>query len=830
MSTSTLLTINAEEVAQFYRMLYGDTGISTEIRCIHPDRKHPTLSYWGSLEQPEFALPFAELNSKGYGIYLVVNQPDQLQGRARIMDEGKGVEDRHITRINALFVELDNEEAIPGENLEKLQNAVLEPSAIIRSSLDHKLHGYWLVEDCPPELFTALQIQLISLFGGDPACKNLSRIMRIPGFWHTKREPLRSSIVEMPGHLYTLHELCEAFDLDRDFKPYSERPEGFTDDYTPPKGIQERILKAGIRHAKEITGNGRHKTLIWLALSAHENRLEQHEAEQLAAKFVLHLPSRDGEPVPLQEAIDVIKWAYSKTTAGEPWAQRGSEKTSEEKTTGNRTEVILETDHHLQAQAIVQALHDLNSPPTIFQRGRDLVRIVRTKGEPSIETLNPHSFRAHAQERIKCVKEIFTKDGPDLVSTNMSQNVAAFILASDKWPFPYLESIIYSPSFAASGELVTSPGYSYASRMYLDLGGFTPKAVPERPTQQEVEAAKYLIMSELLADFPFVDDASRAHAVALGVQPYVRAMIQGPTPLYASVANAPGTGKSLLVELLTYQATGLEPRVMTEGGDDDEWRKRITSTLLTSPPTIMIDNVNRKLDSGALAAVLTATRHDDRLLQTSKNVSAPNLATWVVTGNNLLTSEEIARRTVWLHLDAKLEQPWRRDTNRFKHPNLRSWVNENRLEIVHAFLILVQNWIAQGRLKVKVNFGSYESWAEIIGGVLQAANIPGFLANATEHYERADQESQEWREFVLIWAERYQDHPVSASDIYRLAEETDSLMLTRGTGNERSQKSRLGRALTKRNGRIVNNYKISLGDGNGHAKVNGYRLTTEAKI
>jgi putative DNA primase/helicase len=343
------LVIDAEQVAQFYRLLYGDTDVETEVRCIHPDRSKQTFNFWGSLEEPQFAEPFMELNREGYGIYLVVNQPMQAAGRARVLEQKRGLSDEHIESVNALFVEMDEEDEY-GANMEKLQEAALPPSILIRSSTEEKLHAYWLVADCPTELFTPLQAQLIAHFGSDPTCKNLSRVMRIPGFWHTKREPIRSEILEADGHLYTLTELCESFELDPTLKLSERTAVELPDDWVPPDDIQDRILKAATRHAAKIapTGSGRHKTLLWFAMACKENRLEQSVAENLVSRVLAILPRREGgETVPVEEALDVIEWVYAKANAGQPWVKRsdGKVKIAEPeapplKTVGELKEVI----------------------------------------------------------------------------------------------------------------------------------------------------------------------------------------------------------------------------------------------------------------------------------------------------------------------------------------------------------------------------------------------------------------------------------------------------------------------------------------------------------
>lgn len=115
-----------------------------------------------------------------------------------------------------------------------------------------------------------------------------------------------------------------------------------------------------------------------------------------------------------------------------------------------------------------------------------------------------------------------------------------------------------------------------------------------------------LICEDLLGDFPFVGAPEMAHCVALLLLGFVRSMIDGPTPLHLIEKPTPGTGATLMVDSISTILTGSGVSVMTEGRDDDEWRKRVTAKLRQVPSILLIDNLRSKLDSSAVAAALTA--------------------------------------------------------------------------------------------------------------------------------------------------------------------------------------------------------------------------------
>ena len=217
--------------------------------------------------------------------------------------------------------------------------------------------------------------------------------------------------------------------------------------------------------------------------------------------------------------------------------------------------------------------------------------------------------------------------------------------------------------------LLTEPGYHPDARLlYRPPAGFLLPAVPERPSPAEITAARDLLLDELLGDFPFTAEAERAHALALLLLGFVRPLIDGPTPLHMIEKPTPGNGATLMVDVIATILTSSGASVMTEGRDEDEWRKRLTAKLRQLPTLLLIDNLRQELDSSALAAALTAPAWEDRVLGASEMVRLPVRCAWVATGNNPAVSHEIARRLIRIRLDARTDQPWR--SHGFRHPDL----------------------------------------------------------------------------------------------------------------------------------------------------------------
>ena len=254
-----------------------------------------------------------------------------------------------------------------------------------------------------------------------------------------------------------------------------------------------------------------------------------------------------------------------------------------------------------------------------------------------------------------------------------------------------------------------------------------------------------------------------------------------------------------MVDAIATILSGAGVSVMTEGRDDEEWRKRITAKLRQIPAMVLIDNLRRELDSSAVAAALTAPFWEDRVLGVSEMIRLPIRCVWIATGNNPSFSNEMARRLIRIRLDARVDQPWRRDG--FRHPDLMGWVRANRGKLVAACLTLCRAWIVAGRPHGARSIGSYEDWAHTLGGVLEVAGVESFLGNLAEAMETSDKEGAAWRTFLQVWWDRFGTAEVGVSDLFDLTAKSDPAIDV-GEGSSRAQRTKFGSALVKMRDRV----------------------------
>jgi len=453
----------------------------------------------------------------------------------------------------------------------------------------------------------------------------------------------------------------------------------------------------------------------------------------------------------------------------------------------------------------IEALAAHNDPPEIFVRAGRLVRVREDEnGTPEIQPMDdPHvkGRLARVANYVRTTEKGETKViPPDWLVKDVGQ--------LPYWPFPSLEAVVEAPIMRPDGTIFDTPGYDPETRLYYRPGkGFEVGQIPTTPTQTDTQAAIRLL-DEAVGEFPYEDGASAANVLALMLTPLVRQAVSGPVPLALIDKPQAGTGGSLLAETIAVIGSGRTAEMLGAPRDEEEWRKQITAKLAAGATMITVDNVEGSLYAPSLARALTARTWTDRVLGRSETVTVSQRATWIATGNNIQLRGDLPRRCIWIRLDARESRPWQREN--FRHPDLLGWVTKNRSRLVHALLTLARAWFAAGRPKAPnlPRLGSFEGWAETVGGMVAFAGIPDFLGNLAELYDKADAGGLEWETFLYTWWEELDaSKPITVAELSKVISTNDDLRAALpGDLAEAFDKSaggfsrKLGTALAKRAG------------------------------
>ncbi|EAQ67834.1 AAA domain-containing protein [Synechococcus sp. RS9909] len=297
-TSPTQACINRTAAEQFLSLL-GKDQASARLRAF-PHRANPAKAVIGARKGP-FDLDAAEQwQREGRGIYLVINDG--------------GDRKCEITACRAFFVEWDDRPIAWQLNAWK-ELGLPEPSLIVLSG-GKSAHCYWLLDTpIPPQEWAPLQAELIAYAGGDPHCKDASRVLRLPGCWYIDAGGQPTALVELvhvSGQRYAPEDIALALLPDEFAEPVADAapqpeiplqqpyevpgtgiplPELGDEDFGPPRPL-EQIRAALAAIPRRVAGSNTYadyRNLLWGLIQACEQA--GHDRELAIALMEAHSPS-----------------------------------------------------------------------------------------------------------------------------------------------------------------------------------------------------------------------------------------------------------------------------------------------------------------------------------------------------------------------------------------------------------------------------------------------------------------------------------------------------------------------------------------------------------
>jgi hypothetical protein len=175
-------------------------------------------------------------HDRGAGIYVCVNETS-----------GTGRKSENIRRIRCIWQEDDDgyQGGFP-----------LPPSIVVETSPRH-YHRYWLVADHWPADergradFAAIMERMVETYASDKNAKDISRVMRLPGFWNRKvhngsAQRFEVRIVEASGHRYTRAQIMEAF------PPVVREKQASSNTEWGERNDEDRRIRDALNHISDV--------------------------------------------------------------------------------------------------------------------------------------------------------------------------------------------------------------------------------------------------------------------------------------------------------------------------------------------------------------------------------------------------------------------------------------------------------------------------------------------------------------------------------------------------------------------------------------------------
>jgi len=409
----------------------------------------------------------------------------------------------------------------------------------------------------------------------------------------------------------------------------------------------------------------------------------------------------------------------------------------------------------------IEIVEDVPGKHILYRYGDKPVRIDRSEdGTFKPEVLSKDIIASIAKDYVDVIK---ITDSAAFEPVVLPEWVAKLAVVDPALNLLPLDGFATLPYYTKNRDLVTGVGYNEFSRKILRmqedvselLNRKDRKLIKYQPTMEDVDAALNELFGHCFYDFPFYDGedapaggrSSRAHLLCMMLHPIVRDLIDGPTPLYLVDKPSAGTGASLLVGSAMNIATGVKVGTTALSENEEEVRKAVSANFGVGKQVIFFDNVNFKLNSAFFANLATAARWEDRMLGQSDIISVKNTMQAIFAGNNVEASEENMRRMLLIKLDFK-DDPTTADRT-FRVNNLEKYVEENKIDLFCSLLTLVNYWIMQGATVWEGKpLTGFENYCQIMGGILQACEVEGFLENRALSSSANSPDKLAWNGFI----------------------------------------------------------------------------------
>ena len=728
------------------------------ITAIEPDGCTETKTFCDD-EEAELG-EFIERREGARNLYFTVNaargSPTKKPAKADIERALFLHVDIDAPRVNgeASDVALHRIEEAKQCGLTALRTLNQKPTFIVDSG--NGIHAYWRL-DPPVGLHTdedrdAVESRnraLARAVGGDLTVFNVDRLLRLPGTTNLpgarKRayglEPTSTKLIESNDTAYKLADFppdgtahCSGNGSDNPFRleRFARGNDlGPAQCHAPPIADIDDLIRFG---APIGTRSEEFNRVVWKMAALG------HEEDEILSELKRY---PEGISSKYADRLDVeVRRSFQKWKAQNPALQQ--ERPVIRVVPGQIARAVDQTQTAL-----------LEAKLPIFERGRRLVephevsRSARQGRQVNItrfEALSLNTLRYHLNKSV-AVFEHWDGRSKKWVEIDPPKTVLDDLIAHNGRGFPSIRGIVSCPTLRPDGTVLCEPGYDKVTQLWCNSEVRLPE-IRRDPNRADAEAA-LKSLRDLLSGFEFSTPLDEAVALSAIMTTVLRAGFD-PAPLHLVRAHAPGSGKSLLVDVMAAIATGRACPVITPGKTTEEMEKRLGAILLEGCSLVSLDNLTGDLDGEMLCQLLTQTLIKPRILGKSEAPECEWTGTLLATGNNVNPIGDLVRRTLTCYLDPNVERP---ELRRFEFDPFER-VLADRGTYIGAVLTIALGYREAGAPKPD-NFtplANYGGWAEAGRWPVVWLGLEDPV-NSIERARERDPERAKAAELINLWKE-----------------------------------------------------------------------------
>lgn len=491
---------------------------------------------------------------------------------------------------------------------------------------------------------------------------------------------------------------------------------------------------------------------------------------------------------------------------------------------GYKPQIILPYPGKLITQFIKECAEELKHSNKLFYRidSKEIIeighiKIDENKAYTGFVSLNSNRFITLIEQYIEpgmLIKNRKT-DELEFKAKSITSELAGTMLQSEalQKELPFIERIFTIPIPIMHEEKLTFPCKGYDKR----FNSWLPLEAPEITNpEMSLQEAKD-ILKTIYQGFCFETTQDYHNAIAALLTPFLRGLFPRfnvRTPVWFYIANRERAGKDYCAGItgLIYEGSNIEePPICNgekNGGTSEELRKKILAALLSGRKRMHFSNNKGYIDNAVFESITTAEEYTDRVLGRSENLKFANELDFSLSGNVGITfTPDFANRCRFVRLFLDIENANERV---FTISDLHGYVLQNRALVLSALYTLVRNWIEQGSKPGSKPFSSFYNWANICGGIMEAA---GYLNPCEVDKEvrtvAGDSETQEMKLLFEECFKKFGDMPIKKEALLEVIK-SEGLFDWFDLDYNKGHQTQFGTMLKKFVGRVLSDIKMNV--------------------
>lgn len=292
--------------------------------------------------------------------------------------------------------------------------------------------------------------------------------------------------------------------------------------------------------------------------------------------------------------------------------------------------------------------------------------------------------------------------------------------------------------------LHSEPGYHADTQLYLH-------SEKRKITSMTTEEAVKFLKEEVYFDTRFEDkNIDFANTIGMGLMAFTLPLMKSGDiqPIFAIRASDPGGGKTSLINATLRPIINHDIPTTKYHENKAEFDKTLLPKILRGDQIIWFEDVPDEtiIKSGTLAQVTSGDVYEDRILGQSRLARVrTNNSMFVISGNRIELEDQLVQRGVWIRLIVRE----RAETRKFEKRSMteyNDWLVRETDTIYSAYHQLIQHWIAK-KCPISNKQHRAKTLTQIVGGILETAEIQGFLDNRVQELKVNNQEYMDWSDF-----------------------------------------------------------------------------------